>query len=285
MTCSHQITQGLEETSGDHLKAALGMGRSWNHHSESSAGPRQSLLLFALFSLPRTLQACNAHSNNYCWEPCEDRRQWEPSACMGNPTCETACRGGGQRKVWKQNMERKNAGPPCYMRSLQQSAYHCKQNQCLFAATSSLSLPLHKVCKGLIDRLLQSMQNGQTPFLWSVRMKKVCQTPPHLRNVFAWWPQHWHGWEALHRVPQRKRNSLGWLKKKSDLFKAKGVKDYLLNLPKWLQTSWKADFIIIILCCTTFKRMRKRFGSKRMKTRFLLMFISQIVILCYIHTV
>lgn len=149
-------------------------------------------------------------------------------------------------------MERKNSRPPCYVRSLRRTAYLCKQNQqCLFAWTSILSLPLQRVCKGLIDWLLQIMQNGRTLFLRSPRQKKICYPPAQPRNGFAWWPQHLHSWEVLHRVGsswEEKESRLLFLSTQKVIYlKPKGVKDYLLNLPNWLQSPWRADFIIIIL--------------------------------------
>lgn len=165
-------------------------------------------------------------------------------------------------------MERKNSRPPCYVRSLRRTAYLCKQNQqCLFAWTSILSLPLQRVCKGLIDWLLQIMQNGRTLFLRSPRQKKICYPPAQPRNGFAWWPQHLHSWEVLHRVgsswEEKESRLLFFVYTKSDLFKAKRCEGLSFEPAKLAAVTLKSRFYYYYFAWYYFLKKWKKLWKQR----------------------
>lgn len=155
------------------------------------------------------------------------------------------------------------------MSSWRQTAQLCKQTQQrLLPWTSILALLSQKVCKALRVWLLEIMQNEQTLFPQSLRWEETCYPPAQLRSVYRMAVAFTllggiaEGWflkaEKEARLPFFSTQEVIYLK-------PKGVKDYLLNLPNWLQTSWRADFIVIILHYSPSKRMKEALEAERWK--------------------
>lgn len=155
------------------------------------------------------------------------------------------------------------------MSSWRRAAQLCKQTQQgLLAWRSIFALLSQEVCKVLRVWLLEIMQNEQTSFPRPLRRKEAL-SPAQLRMCL----QHGHGaFTELGGIAEvwflkvEKEARLPFLYTQKVIYlKPKGVKDYLLNLPNWLQTSWRADFIVIILHYSLCKRMKEALEAERWK--------------------
>lgn len=111
------------------------------HHQEMALGSPGGL---RPNSLCRQCTCIGATAQHHPVSPARTENKGAPPTLMGNPTCETASRGGGQWKVWKQNMARENSRPPCYVRSLRRTTYLCKPNLRCYLHEQATFLCLYK---------------------------------------------------------------------------------------------------------------------------------------------
>lgn len=191
---------------------------------------------------------------------------------MSNPTRETAFRGRravesleteyGKEK-FKTSMLLENIKVNCIPLQAKPAVLICMDEHPFSAFAKSLQR---------INRLaISNYAEWTNPFPEVPETKEnMLDTWPTEKYVFAWWPQHLHSWEVLHRVGSSKEEKrvrvLFFSTQKVIYLKPKGVKDYLLNLLNWLQTSWRADFITLYY--VIFKRMKEPLEAERWKLAF-----------------